>query len=58
MKLEPETIPIGRPNPYHKCRGCGKSVPSLSYEGHYKGCPIVGIKNEIKYYESLLADVA
>ena len=26
----------------------------VSYKGHYKGCVVVGLLNEIKYYESLL----
>jgi len=55
MKICPETVPIGYTNPYHMCRGCGQSVPYISIEGHRKGCYIVGIKNEIKHYEKLLA---
>jgi hypothetical protein len=52
-KLGGMWVPYGRPNPYHYCRYCGKSQPSCSYEGHGRGCLGVGIKNEIKYYESI-----
>lgn len=29
---------IGRGNPYSKCAHCGRSVPEISWAGHYKGC--------------------
>lgn len=54
VSLEPEWVPIGKPNPYSKCRFCGKSQPASTYEGHYKGCRAEGIRKEIKHYENLL----
>ncbi len=35
-----ETEPIGGGNPYHRCKGCGISVPELNYalDRHGKWC--------------------
>lgn len=55
-KIDPETVSIGGTNPYYKCVGCGKSVPGISVDGHFKGCAVVGIQNEIKYYQKLLEE--
>jgi hypothetical protein len=56
-KLGNETEPIGKPNPYYKCVGCGRSMPEVSISGHLPGCRVVGLKNEIKYYENLLGNM-
>lgn len=36
-----ETEPIGGDNPYHRCTGCGRSVPEINYtlKGHSPNCP-------------------
>ena len=54
LDIEYSPIPYGGNNPYHYCAGCGRSMIEISYAGHYKGCKVLGIENEIKYYESLL----
>jgi hypothetical protein len=51
--LEPK--PYGRGNPYYYCGACGRSMVEVSYVGHYKGCRYVGLKNEIKYYRSIMS---
>jgi hypothetical protein len=52
VQYEPK--PYGKGNPYYYCSGCNRSMVEVSYAGHYKGCPVVGIENEIKYYLSIL----
>jgi len=54
--LGDETEPIGKPNPYHRCSGCKRSIPDISINGHFKGCRVVGIKKEIAYYKALMAN--
>lgn len=43
-----------RSNPYNFCKGCGKHAPTISNEGHGKGCYVMGLRNEIKHYRKLL----
>ena len=51
-----EPIPYGGRNPYNYCGSCNRSMIEVSYAGHYKECKVVGIENEIKYYETILKE--
>jgi hypothetical protein len=48
---------FGGGNPYRKCLGCGRAEPQISYDNHGKGCIMGGIRNEIRYYRSLLINI-
>lgn len=50
--LEPK--PYGGSNPYYYCAACGRSMVEASYAGHYKGCKLIGLQNEIAHYTKLL----
>ncbi len=44
----------GKGNPYSYCGACERSMIEVSYAGQWKGCKVVGIENEIKFYKGLL----
>jgi hypothetical protein len=54
LNTEYSSKPYGKGNHYYYCSSCNRSMVEVSYDGHYKGCKIPGIKKEIEYYERLL----
>ena len=43
---------------YPFCKGCDRTNIEVSMYGHYKGCEVKGLENEIKYYEGLIRGLA
>ncbi|WNM70205.1 hypothetical protein [Myxococcus phage Mx1] len=51
------TEPIGGSNPYSRCSECKRSVPEITYRGHYDFCSWTGAIRKAAEAEALLKEL-